>query len=331
MIATIVVAGAARLLAHDPGLSAMDVRVQRQEVIGVLSLAASDAATAGGSEALAQAARESISVSLDNRRVRAAAVSTWSDASGSVHVSLTYPRADGSRLAIRSDLLAYLPRGHRQLVSIRAADGALLQERMLDAHSNEITTDVSAVSTPGTSSFGRFFVMGVRHILSGYDRVLFLAGVLGVLRRWPNVIQTITAFTVAHSITLALATTGVVAMPSSLVEPLIAASIVYVGIENLLRSQQESRWRLTFVFGLIHGLGFATALRDVGIGTAGGAIALPLAGFNVGVEAGQIAVAAVLVPLFWRLTADSGPTLRFASVWSYLVILAGSYWLIVRV
>ena len=187
------------------------------------------------------------------------------------------------------------------------------------------------VSTPGTSSFGRFFAMGVRHILSGYDHLLFLAGVLVVLRRWRNVIQTITAFTVAHSITLALATTGMVAAPSRLVEPLIAASIVYVGIENLLRSPQESRWRLTLVFGLIHGLGFATALRDVGIGTAGGAIALPLAGFNAGVEAGQIAVAAVLVPLFWRLAADSAPRRRFASVWSYLVILAGSYWLIVRV
>ena len=146
--------------------------------------------------------------------------------------------------------------------------------------------------------------LGVRHILTGYDHLLFLAGVLVVLRTWRDVIRTITAFTLAHSITLALATTGLVAAPGRVVEPLIAASIVVVGIENLIRSVQGSRWRMTFGFGLVHGLGFASALRDVGIGTTGGAIALPLAGFNLGVELGQIAVAAILVPLFWRLAAE---------------------------
>ena len=96
----------------------------------------------------------------------------------------------------------------------------------------------------------------------------------------------------AHSITLALATTGLLLIPGRIVEPLIAASIVYVGIENLVRGVQGSRWKLTFGFGLVHGLGFATVLRDLGIGTNGnGAIALPLASFNAGVEIGQMAVA----------------------------------------
>lgn len=94
--------------------------------------------------------------------------------------------------------------------------------------------------------------------------------------RWRDVVQTVTAFTLAHSLTLALATTGVLLIPGRIVEPLIAASIVYVGVENLIKRVQGARWKLTFGFGLVHGLGFATVLRDLGVGTDGnGAIALP--------------------------------------------------------
>jgi len=201
---------------------------------------------------------------------------------------------------------------------------------MLDAASDEIATDISAVGGASSSSAMRFVRLGVEHILTGYDHLLFLAGVLVMLRGWRDVVQTITAFTVAHSITLALATTGLLLIPGRTVEPLIAASIVYVGIENLMRDVQGSRWRLTFCFGLVHGLGFATVLRDLGIGTNGQAIALPLASFNAGVEIGQMAVAGLLVPVFWWLAARPTSRLRFAAAWSVLVIAAGSYWLVER-
>jgi len=106
---------------------------------------------------------------------------------------------------------------------------------------------------------------------------------------------------------------------------------INVGIENLVRGVQGSRWRLTFVFGLVHGLGFATVLRDLGVGTEGnGAIALPLASFNGGVEVGQMAVAAVIVPLFWWLRSRPPSRFQFAFIGSVLVITAGSYWLIER-
>ncbi len=194
---------------------------------------------------------------------------------------------------LRSTVASHLARGHRELLSIRAPDGAVLLERMLDAGSDEVATDISAVGGAASSSAVRFLLLGIEHILTGYDHLLFLAGVLVVLRGWRDVVQTITAFTVAHSITLALATTGLVLVPGRIVEPLIAASIVYVGIENLMRDVQGSRWKLTFGFGLVHGLGFATVLRDLGIGANGnGAIAVPLASFNAGVEIGQMAVAA---------------------------------------
>ena len=106
-------------------------------------------------------------------------------------------------------------------------------ERMLDAASGDVATDISAVGGGTSSSAVRFLLLGIEHILTGYDHLLFLAGVLVVLRGWRDVVQTITAFTVAHSITLALATTGLVVVPGRIVEPLIAASIMYVGIENL--------------------------------------------------------------------------------------------------
>jgi hydrogenase/urease accessory protein HupE len=245
---------------------------------------------------------------------------------------MLYDRASGSRLVLRSHIVSRLARGHRELLSIRAADGVVLSERMLDAASNEATTDISATGGTASLSAGRFLLLGVEHILTGYDHLLFLAGILVMLRRWRDVVQTITAFTVAHSITLALATTGLLLIPGHIVEPLIAASIVYVGIENLVRGVQRSRWKLTFGFGLVHGLGFATVLRDLGFGANGqGAIAIPLASFNAGVEIGQMTVAALLVPVFWWLGARPTSRVGFAAAWSVMVIAAGSYWLVERI
>jgi hydrogenase/urease accessory protein HupE len=321
----------ARVLAHDPGLSALDLRVGHHEVGAVLSLAATDADSVGGPEAVGQLALELIQIRLDDRPVAGSMESISTDSTGGVHARLVFRGAAGSRLVVRSELVGRFARGHRELVSIRAKDGRLLVERMLDAHSNEALANVSEPTGSAGDAVVRFCALGIRHILTGYDHLLFLAGLLVVVRRWRDVLQTVTAFTVAHSVTLALATTGVVNVPSRIVEVLIAASIVYVGLENLVRSVPCSRWKLTFGFGLIHGLGFATALRELGIGTDGIPVALPLMSFNVGVEIGQVAVATVLVPLFWKLYAQPGPRLSLASAWSLLVVVAGSYWLLERI
>src|SRR5580765_7134729 len=308
------------LLAHDPGLSAFDVQIQGSEIVAVLSLAAGDAGTAGGPGAVTKMAQDSTELAVDGRRLSPSATSMWVDENKGVHVRISFERSVGSQLAVRSSVARRLARGHRELLSIRTQDGTLLAERMLDAESNAATADISGVAAGTGSSSVRFFTLGVRHILTGYDHLLFLAGVLVVLRRWRDVVQTVTAFTLAHSITLALATTGVLLISGRIVEPLIAASIVYVGVENLIRDVQGSRWKLTFGFGLVHGLGFATVLRDLGIGTNGqGAIALPLASFNAGVEIGQMAVAALLVPAFWWLAASPTSRIRFAAAWSVMV------------
>ena len=175
-----------------------------------------------------------------------------------------------------------------------------------------------------------FFELGLHHILGGYDHLLFLVALLLGVCRLRSVVTTVTAFTLAHSVTLSLAVLGFVAAPPALVEPLIAASIVFVGIENLMRDPGGSRWKLTFAFGLVHGFGFAGALRDLGIGADGAGVALPLACFNAGVEAGQMAVVAALWPILRALNARPAWRLRLAPAASVAIIIAGGYWLVER-
>ena len=147
---------------------------------------------------------------------------------------------------------------------------------------------------------GSFFTLGVHHILSGYDHLLFLLGLLlpggGLL----SLAKIITAFTIAHSVTLSLAVLQVVTLPDRLIEAVIALSIAFVAAENLFRTPTVSRrWLVSFCFGLVHGFGFSSALRELGLPTQG--LALSLLGFNVGVEVGQALVVAACLPLLFLL------------------------------
>ena len=227
------------------------------------------------------------------------------------------------------DVPKRLANGHRELLTVRAPDGRVVLERLLDAHSGDAAVDLKTVAARRQAA-GEFLGLGLRHILGGYDHLLFLVALLLGVCRLRSVVTTVTAFTLAHSVTLSLAVLGFVAAPPALVEPLIAASIVFVGIENLVRDPGASRWKLTFAFGLVHGFGFAGALRDLGIGQGGGAIALPLACFNLGVEAGQIAVVAALWPIISALDSRPAWRLRFAQATSLAVAVAGVFWLVER-
>jgi hypothetical protein len=138
---------------------------------------------------------------------------------------------------------------------------------------------------------------GIEHIAIGYDHIAFLLAVIVLGRRFWPLFAAVTAFTVAHSITLTLAVLELVVLPSRIVEVLIAATIVYVAVENFFVRDLRRRWWLTFAFGLIHGFGFASVLREYGIPDH--ALIPALAGFNVGVEIGQILIVAIAV-LAWR-------------------------------
>jgi hypothetical protein len=123
-----------------------------------------------------------------------------------------------------------------------------------------------------------------------------------------------------------------VQIPSRIVEALIAASVVYVGVENLLRGDNaKARRLLAFGFGLIHGFGFASVLRETGIGSPTGGIALLLLSFNVGVELGQIIVVAVVLPIIWKLRTSPVFIARWAPACSAAVVLLGSFWFAERV
>jgi hydrogenase/urease accessory protein HupE len=185
------------------------------------------------------------------------------------------------------------------------------------------------------SSFGLFYPflrLGFHHILTGYDHLMFVFGMLLICRRWPTILAIVISFSVAHSVTLVLSTLQVVELPEKIAEPLISLSLVIVGIENLLRrgTEPRGRWILAFSFGLVHGFGFAAGLREMGIGTNGGSIFTPLLGFNLGVELGQITAGAVVLPMLWQLRRSEFFVRRGVPLLSAVVAAAGVYWTLQR-
>ena len=181
------------------------------------------------------------------------------------------------------------------------------------------------------SIFRNYVVIGFEHILpKGVDHILFVVGLFLLSIRLKPLIWQISSFTVAHTVTLALGMLGIINLPASLVEPLIAASIVYVAIENLF-SDQLSRWRpiLVFLFGLLHGLGFASVLTDIGL--ASEHFALGLIAFNIGVELGQLTVIAACVVLL-ALPFGQQPWYRqrISIPGSLLIACIAGYWVLER-
>jgi len=173
----------------------------------------------------------------------------------------------------------------------------------------------------------QFVKLGIEHIFLGYDHLLFLLALLIVGGRWFSLVKIVTSFTVAHSITLIAATLGWAHLSSQWVEPAIALTIVYVGVENFFPIGANHRWILTFFFGLIHGFGFAGVLRELGLPDRG--LFSALLSFNVGVEIGQLTVVVCLLPAIWKISRS-----RFRSVIvrmvSGLVVLLGLIWFLER-
>lgn len=175
---------------------------------------------------------------------------------------------------------------------------------------------------------GGFVLLGIRHILTGYDHVLFLLSLLMLGGGFRALVKIVTAFTIAHSLTLSLAALNIVALPSRWVESAIAASIVYVAAENFWRrGAVRNRWLVTFGFGLMHGLGFASILQELDLPRAG--VALSLLGFNTGVEIGQLGIV-ILASLGLRLLR-AWPREAFFRLWvSAGAGAAGLVWFVQR-
>ena len=174
----------------------------------------------------------------------------------------------------------------------------------------------------------RFLVLGVEHIFLGYDHILFLLALILVGSRLGTLVKIVTAFTVAHSVTLVLAALEWVSLPPRLVESGIALSIVYVAAENFWLRRPDHRWILTFFFGFIHGFGFANVLRDLGLPSRG--LVASLLAFNAGVEVGQVAIVVLLFPLILWSARRPGHV-RIVQGLSALILLFGIGWLVERV
>jgi hydrogenase/urease accessory protein HupE len=177
----------------------------------------------------------------------------------------------------------------------------------------------------------KFFEAGVEHIVTGYDHLCFLfALILWAHRVWP-VVKIVTAFTISHSITLSLAALNIVTLPSTLTEAAIALSIIYVAAENFWSRDVGKRWRSTFLFGFIHGFGFASALTEMGVPQ--GAVVPALAAFNIGVETGQIAIVTAVLPvlLFIDRHTDGKRHDKLVYALSAIIGLAGAFWFLQRI
>jgi len=344
--------------AHQPGLSTVYVDLGTNRIHAQLILAwqeleetvlidanhdrvLTEAEFTAAKGVLLKLAEPSLSIESDGRMLaltQPVAVRR-EDATG-IRFDLEFEFPPTRVLTINSEIIAELPRGHSQIVTVRGSSGLEIGHAMLDRDQPSVDVPLFAIKEKTwrnrlqdlwwrTAEQRQFLVLGIEHIVTGWDHMAFLFGLLVVGGGLKDALKIITSFTLAHSLTLALATLNVVNIPSSVVEPLIAASIVYVGFENIVRSNFDKRWILTFAFGMVHGCGFASVLRELGVGANGSSVVTPLIFFNLGVEVGQLAIATVMLPLIWKLKP------RFPNRWlpvtSVGLIVLGSYFFIERV
>jgi hypothetical protein len=258
-----------------------------------------------------------------------------------LQLAIRCPVASPAKLALDYRLFAELDPQHRGLLNFttRAGSRSAIFSPEVPQQSFELET-----ITRG-SQFVDYAREGVWHIWIGFDHILFLVSLLlpAVLvwrkPRWEpakrfsssfwEVAKVVTAFTVAHSVTLSLATLGWISLPSRWVESAIAASVVLAALNNIRPTVEARRWVVAFCFGLIHGFGFASVLQDLGLPPD--ALLLSLIAFNVGVEAGQLAIVAVFLPIAF--------VLRRHWVYHRVILLGGSgviallaaVWLVERV
>ena len=352
-LAALFISAASLAHAHDPGLSTAALKIFPDRLEAEVIFARADI------EALAQLdndhdgqvspeewdrarpqletlSREALKILINGDSVSLIQPGFHLDQNNNFQISGIFPSHGAKALTIESPLINQLARGHRQFLSLYDERGAPLVEELLSANHNVVELSlpnrpVEELERGKATTFPQFFFMGIEHILTGYDHLLFLFGLLVAISQLRATLWVITCFTLAHSATLGLAAFDLVRISGRIVEPLIALTIIYVGAENLLSTGTPTgRWRLALIFGLVHGLGFATALKEKLGGMLGAEIAVPLVSFNLGVEAGQLAVAALLLPVIWWLRAKPTFMPRSLPVCSALVVLAGAWWLLER-
>jgi len=265
---------------------------------------------------------------------------TWRWAQPVRHLTIRYDAfADADPTHICFAVIRDGGRRERQLVFERDS-----REQTLTVADGERGTQQAGArrDEPMETQVRQFTLLGLEHIFAGYDHIAFIIGLLLVTRTFLGLVKIVTAFTLAHSLTLAAATLGWVDVPASWVEPAIAATIVAIGVENLFRVRRVmfyapvewhihrgNRWVLAFGFGLIHGFGFAHVLKEMNLGPQG--VAVSLVCFNVGVEIGQVVIVATTYPLLWGLERLSQMGHRaLVQLGSSAIVALGLFWFVER-
>jgi hydrogenase/urease accessory protein HupE len=311
----------AAAVAHQATVSYSELDVHGREITGELRFA------------LADVRNQPAQVLLDSFAVKSAgqpcalqpgATSTPDGEDGlTVHARWICP-AGIEEVSVRVDFLDWFPIGATHFSRIRFGPDEVSQRAV---QVDDPTFEARRSRSVG-AEFWRFLRLGIEHIFTGYDHIAFLIGLLLLGGRLLELVKIVTAFTVAHSITLALAALNVFAPSPRIVEPLIAASIVFVGVENLWALRRHAadaalkhRWMVTLAFGLVHGFGFASVLR--GLDLPRNVLATGLVSFNLGVEVGQVCIVVVALPIVRKLQ-------RFSASLSAIVALLGAFWLVQR-
>lgn len=304
--------------AHTVGVSRSDWVVGGRGVTAEIVFVASDLAGMDGVELARSATVRSGAGACpcaSAAQTRAAEIVTvrarWECADEPWRVTVAFP-------------VARLPEGAQHALELRW--GHAVVSKVLTRGDPSVSVAPDDAPAPGLFAF---VPMGVRHIATGWDHIVFLVALLFVRARARSVALTVTAFTVAHSLTLALAVTGTFVPSPRFVEPAIALSIAYVGVENLFVKNGEGRWRVTFPFGLVHGFGFAVALAELQLPRR--ALVGALAGFNLGVELGQLTIVVLVWPVLHRLWRVEIFDKRVAPALSVLVAAIGAAWFVARV
>ncbi|MCL6571951.1 MAG: HupE/UreJ family protein [Bacillus sp. (in: Bacteria)] len=203
---------------------------------------------------------------------------------------------------------------------------ALVDGLQAGSNSSLGSTDAGSAGKE-TTDFWSFLKLGMHHILTGYDHLLFLLALIIRPQRVKELVAIVTAFTVGHSLTIALGTLDIITLPSLFVEVIIALSICYVAIENIFKKEIKYRWLITLLFGLIHGLGFSGLLKEsLGSQTK---IAVELLAFNIGIEIIQLLLVFIVIPIMFYTykKVDSNKIVLPASI---VISLMGGFWLIER-
>ena len=335
--------------AHDAGVSSSEIRVNGRVVAVEINALARDyekatnvrisEARSGSVNAIALAVmapavlgyvRSQAEVLSDDVPCKPDEGKAWA-ADTHVTVTLVWTCPDSGALRYRLNLFRDVDPSAQHLVSLKTETGK--QDFVLDKNTPELPLSGAVPSTFDVA--GHFLAAGVEHIFLGYDHIAFLiAIILWASSLWP-VVKAVTAFTLAHSITLSLAALDVVRIPSAIIEPAIAASIVYVAVENFTTRDADKRWRETFLFGLLHGFGFASALEELGLPRE--KLITALAAFNCGVEIGQVLIVTTAFGLLsaadrLQISGASKPVRNPALVHavSFAIVLLGGYWFVSR-